>query len=361
MPRLKRFAWDRWADWVEREVLKDAPAAMAVDTETSGLGHHDLAFCMTCTWRGRDGSLRSGYIDLEEPARVETARRILAAVPRWVFHNAKFDLAKLDYIGALPPLSAIEDTQPLAALLDENRRMALKSLAVTELGIEDVIEVEVKSGPRKGEMKRVPREAHHLNVVRRKLKLTKDDGYHLLPRDVLARYAIRDTELTLLLWERLRPLLPADLEPVYAEELAVAEVLRTMESNGVGADVPYLEEVADEFSVKVMEGWQRLVSLVGTEDFNPNSPAQLKVAFADAGVSLESTDKASMRDLLADAKSPQAARDLATALHEYREAEKIYSTYLRPLLAEQRDGVWHPWLNAVGPRTGRMSSSRATN
>lgn len=364
MPRLARFKWQEWSEWVEEQVLADAPQAVAVDTETSGLGFHDLAFCATLTWRGKDGSLKSGYVDLEDEGRegrIAALRRVLDSVPTWVFHNAKFDLQKLDYIGALPAHHHVEDTQPLASLLDENRRLALKSLAVTELGIEDVIEVTIKSGPNKGQTKRVPREEHHLNAVRRKLKLTKDDGYHLLPREALVPYAIRDTELTLLLWEKLRPMLPEDLEPIYAEELEVSRVLLSMESNGVGIDVPYLAEAGDEWGAKVMSAWQALVALVGREDFNPGSPIQLKAAFKDVGVTMESTDKAHLRDLVADRASPKEAVALAESLRVYRDADKVYGTYLRPLLADQRDGIAHAWFNSVGPRTGRTSSSTATN
>jgi DNA polymerase-1 len=237
--------------------------------------------------------------------------------------------------------------------------MALMSRAVTELGIVDNVEVVVKSGPNKVTTKRVPREQHHLNAVRRKLKLKKEDGYHLLPREVLIPYAMRDTELTLLLFEKLRPLLPAELEPVYAEEIELISVLREMEANGVGIDVPYLDEAAEEYGAKVMRAWQKLVKLVGRDDFNPGSVPQLKAAFAAAGVSLASTDKAAMRDLLGNSKTPAEARELAETIHEYREAEKVYVTYLRSLQNEQRDGVWHPWFNSIGPRTGRMSSSTA--
>lgn len=377
MPRLREFRYGRWSTWAVERVFRDNPTAIAVDTETEGLNFHSRAFCATLTWRGlskvegQPGPLTSAYLDFEEEgweARRSDLRIILGMVPTWVFHNAKFDLQKLDYIGALPHKGrresrswTIEDTQPLAALLDENRRLALKSLAVTELGIEDVVEVEVKSGPNKGTFKQVPREKHVLDRARRKLKLTVDDGYHLLPREVLIPYAIRDTELTLLLWEKLRPLLPADLEPVYLEEIQTQHVLRRLESNGVGVDLDYLDKTEGEYGVKVMETWQVLVDKVGKEDFNPASPQQVTAAFKATGVTLESTDKAALRDLAAAPGTPKPALELVTALQEYREASKIHSTYLRPLQNEHRDGVVNPWFNAVGPRTGRTSSSAATN
>jgi DNA polymerase I-like protein with 3'-5' exonuclease and polymerase domains len=364
MPRLKAFKYDEWARWFLQRVVTDLPSAMAVDTETTGVAWQDTAFCATFTYRDPAGDLVSGYVDLETEERRETAREILKWAPTWIFHNAKFDLEKLDAIGALPAVAghAVEDTQPLASILNENRRMALKVLAVEELGIEDTIAVEIKSGPNKGKTKTVPREQHHLNAVRRKLKLTKDDGYDLLPREVLIPYALRDTELTLMLWEKLRPQLPEAWEPVYAEEIKVISVLWRMESNGVGLDVPYLQEQAEQYGTEVMRLWQKLVALTGKADFNPNSVPQLHEALSAAGAGkLESTDKAAMRDLLADPTTNAEVRALAETLHDYRESEKIYGTYLTTLLAEQVDGIAHPWINSVGPRTGRFSSSKASN
>lgn len=365
MPRLKEFRWDSWADWAEARLAEDAPAAIAIDTETEGVAFHDRAFCATLTWRTKDGGLRSAYIDLEAEGwerRAFRLRTMLHSVPTWVFWNAKFDLQKLDLMGVLDAdeidLSRIEDGQVVASLLNENQRMALKVRAVEDLGYVDTIEVEVKSGPNKGKKKRVAREAHRLNEVRRKLKLKKEDGYHLLPREVIIPYALKDTELTLRWWEKKRPELPDDLEQVYREELAAQFVLLDMEAEGVGIDVPYLEETTDEWGALVMERMLVFTAATGKDDFNPNSHQQIREAFQAAGVTLESTDKVAMRDVLKYQPSSDAVH-LAEVLLAYREAEKIYGTYLRPLRDEQRDGIAHPWFNFVGPRTGRLSSSKA--
>lgn len=360
MPRLREFRYDAWARWFLQRVLTDLPAEIAVDTETTGLAWQDAAFCATLTYRAPSGELVSGYIDLECDGweeRRDLLRGILEWVPSWIFHNAKFDLEKLHALGALPTVTTqVQDTQPLASILNENRRMALKVLAVEELGIEDIVEVEIKSGPNAGKRKSVPREQHHLNAAFRKMKLKKEDGFHLLPREVLIPYAMRDTELTLLLWEKLRPTLPEAWEPIYAEEIQVIHVLWRMESNGVGVDVSYVREQNDEWGSKVMLLYQALKSLSGREDFNPNAWQQVKAAISAAGVELESTDKEHIRDMLADPACPPKARALGETLREYREAEGIYGNF-KSLLSEQVDGVAHPWFNSVGPRTGRMSSS----
>jgi DNA polymerase I-like protein with 3'-5' exonuclease and polymerase domains len=378
--RIREFCWDSWAKWAFERWAVDLPTAIAVDTETTGLGFHDVAFCATLTWRRPNGDLQSAYIELDDadcrpiagagmpPAgdpenRRALLRAILHGTETWVFWNAKFDLARLDYLGILPPLDGhiIEDGQPIAALINENRRMKLKVRAVEDLGFVNTIQVQVQSGPRKGEWDAKAKEEHLLGKLRTKLKLTKEDGYHLIPREAMIPYALTDTELTLRWWEKHAPLLPEDLIPVYDEEIEVAHILRKMEGNGVGIDVPYLTEAEDEWGAKVMTTWQTLVGLIGRDDFNPNSPKQLLAAFKTAGVTLESTDKAHLRDMVANRASPKEAVQIALALREYRDAEKVHGTYLTSLLADQRDSIAHPWLNPVGPRTGRMSSSVATN
>lgn len=357
MPRLREFKWNSWAEVAQDVHWFDRPGIIAVDTETTGLEYYDEPFAATLTWRRPDGSLASWYIDLEadgREGRVQRLRAILTHTPAWVFHNAKFDLQKLLLIGAITEadLEQVElhDTQTLYHLLDENSPKGLKDLAVRVLNYDDTIEVEVKSGPNKGRKRRVPKEQHHLNAVRRQLKLKKADGYHWLPREVVVPYALRDTEFTLQLWEKLWPRVQRkgeSLVRLYQDSMELQAVLLRMEADGFALDLPYLEETTSEYGARVMEAWQRVVELTGRPDLNPQSPAQLLEAFRARGINLESTDKAAL-DGLDD--------DLARAVLEYRAVKKIHTTYLRGLMDAQRNGIVHPSFNADGARTGRMSS-----
>ena len=363
MPRLREFRWQRWADARYAEWQSDKPDIIAYDCETEGVGFYDRAFASTLTWRRLDGSLRSAYLDLEADGferRIEMLREMLVGTGRVVCHNLKFDAAKALLMGALTwdDLEALElhDTQTLYTLVDENGRKGLKHLAVAVLGIEDVVEVEIKSGPNKGQHKRVPREQHVLNTVRRKLKLKKEDGYHLLPREVIAPYALKDTELTLRLYEILRPRLESVGDPrlleIYAERMELKRALLRMESDGFALDMPYLNATTSEYGAKVMEGWGDIVALTGSPEFNPGSPAQILEAFARRGVRLDNTQEHMLKEL---------DDELARTLLQYRSDKKIHTTYLTALQHEQRDGIVHPNFNDDAARTGRMSSSAASN
>jgi DNA polymerase I-like protein with 3'-5' exonuclease and polymerase domains len=327
------------------------------------------------TWRRPDGSLFNGYISLD-PAdefllggvkeqnmrwRGQVALlHILSKTPKWVFHNSKFDLQKLKLINAITDgmLDKMElhDTQTIYTLIDENGRKGLKHLAATVLKVDGTIEVEIKSGPNKGTFKRVPKEEHELAAVRRKLKIKKEDGYHLLPREILVPYALKDTEFTLLLYETLLPRLEQIGDPrlleLYREFMELKLALLDMEADGFALDLDYLSRVTSEYGVKVMEGWERIVDMTGNPDLNPQSPAQILQAFAARGVTLESTAEATLREV---------EDDLAKELLQYRSDKKIHTTYLHALQVEHRDGIVNPNFNDDAARTGRMSSSAASN
>jgi DNA polymerase I-like protein with 3'-5' exonuclease and polymerase domains len=361
VPRLKKYKWDWWADAAAIAHRADQPGIIAVDTETSGVGFYDMPFAATVTWRSPSGELRNWYFELEqEPYTLTALREILDNTPAWVFHNSKFDLQKLKLIGAVTDdiLDNVElhDTQTMYVLLDENGRKGLKHLAVRVLGVDNTVEVEIKSGPNKGTKKRVPKEEHQLAAVRRKLKLKKEDGYHLLPREVLIPYALKDTEFTLLLYEALKPRLETLSDPrvleLYREFMELKIVLLDMEADGLKLNMDYLRETASEYGVKVMEGWDKIVTLTGKPELNPQSPAQLTQAFAERGVRLESTAESVLKGV---------NDELASDLLQYRSDKKIHTTYLTTLIDEQLDGIVHPNFNDDAARTGRMSSSAASN
>lgn len=361
MPRLREFRWDSWANAAYVAWTRDQPTILALDTETTGLGFYDRPFAATLTWRTQEGALTSWYFDLEavgREAREEILSDILLSTPAWVGHNLKFDLQKLTLIDVLDDRCIegheLHDTQTIFHLLDENQPKGLKKLAVSVLRYDDTVEVEVKSGPNRGMKKRVPKEEHRLNAVRRKLGLRKEDGYHLLPREVLIPYALRDTDFTLRLYEtlmpRLRGLGDEKLLALYASEMELTRTFLRMEADGLDLDLTYLERTASAYGVRVMEGWQQIVSLTGRPDFNPGSVPQITDVFAQRGIHLENTQAATLEGL---------DDELARAIVQYREDQKLYKTYLKGLMDEQRDGRVHPWFNSTGARTGRTSSGSA--
>ena len=368
MPRLRERRWDA----ALAAHAADRPEVLAVDTETTELGYYDEPFAATVTWRSPEGELRSFYFPIAErwnhpmpdAAFAESKlalTKILTRTPTWVGHNLKFDLQKLRLAGIVdvlrtdrPIQAELHDTQTIYQLLDENSTKRLKDLAVRVLKYDDTIDVPYVSGKKKGQTRQVSREKYELDRARRKMKLTKDDGYHPLPRRIVVPYALRDTEFTLRLYETLMPQLQGKGDPellrLYDDSMRLKLVLLDMEADGFGLDEEYLGPKTSEYGVKEMKAWSRVIALTDNPDFNPGSPDQLKAAFEKRGVYLENTQ----------AKTLQALDDeLAEAILTYRDVKKIHTTYLRGLQREQRGGIVHPNFNDDGPSTGRMSSSTA--
>lgn len=314
------------------EVLSDK--RLAVDCETTGISYFAMPFMWTIAWTDSEGNVHSEYYDGANPPGL---RERLNEAEELVFHNAKFDLQKAALAGVLNPADLrpenVYDTECLAHLLDEHRRKGLKYLAREILG-EETDEDEV------------------LRTERRKLKLTKKDGYDKLPREVVVPYALKDAEFTIRLHDILRPQVEAnpDLSRLLRLEQRLTFVLLRMEQRGMGISAEYVEKTAREYASKALGVELAIRDRVGNEEFNPNSPKQIADAFEALGISAPSTNKATLQEL---------DHELGNQILELRTLRKMHGTYLKPMLEEQRDGILHPSYRQHGTRTGRMSSGAA--
>lgn len=303
---------------------------LALDTETTGLGYHDEAFCVSGAWRDTSGNLQSGVWRMDEVWLFDGGGPDPAT--EFVFHNAKFDIQKLELAGILTSIDwrKIHDTECLSHLVNEQQPKALKRLAKDLLGLETD-------------------EEDALRAARRKLKLKKSDGYHALPWEVLEPYARKDAEFTLLLFEHLYPIVAQDegLLSLYREEQELMEVLYSMEKHGLGVDMDYVNDKTKELAYEVLEQDLIVRDLVGEEDFNAGSWQQVTAALAARGHDVGSTSKAVLATL---------DDDLARAILSLRHANKLYTTYFKALQAEVRDGVLHPNYKQWGTRGRRFSA-----
>lgn len=394
---------------------RDRPKVVAFDTETEGFNWHDPAFCATVAWErrapemacigtgpGPKNVLLGGdnvvtyptFKGLKEAGPglevhyFETSDRFdcrpmladMFRIPEvLVGHNLKFDLHRgiaggwIDRSRLTP--EGIEDTEALAHLDDEHRVKGLKSLAVLLLG-EDVeyVEVEVKSGKRKGEIDRVPREKWELEQAKKwakkeyGLKSVKDVGYHLLPRGTVYPYALKDAEFTLRLYDLLKPRIEQyeDLSSLYRQEMELSLVFLDLEARGLGVRPDYVDEQIKHFTNSVLQIERRIGAIVGKElvsavlprgkpaeeraKFNPNSPEQILEFFKDAGVPVSSTEA----DELKKVDHP-LAQEIVALRHDL----KLRNTYFMAIKEGQRDGVFHPAVRQHGTVTGRSSSGKA--
>lgn len=330
-----------------------SPSSIAIDTETEGVAHFDPPFCVTIAFDSDEGDYRGGYLELSEERGAEAAREILLGTRTWVFHNAKFDLQKLILYGIIDREEVdrheINDTEAMAHLLDENQGKRLKDLAVRFLDWDDTVEIPLVSDPSRTRL--VSEEKYILDAVRRKMKLKKSDGYHLLPRGVVMPYAVADAVMTIQLFDKLLPWLLAKddgLVDLYFREMRLSIVLLDMERRGMRVDVDYVNAKAKELTSQMYHQEQTILKLSSRTEFKDHHE-WIKPVLHELGLKVANTQADTLKEL---------DHPIITAILEFRRMKKMYD-YFHAIQVEQRDGILHPSFRQHGTRTGRMSSGEA--
>ena len=140
-------------------------------------------------------------------------------------------------------------------------------------------------------------------------------------------------------------------------EVPLVRVLARMEHVGIGVDRAVLERIRHEFDTEA-ETLRRQVLADAGRDINVNSPKQLAgVLFEDLGLT---PTKRTKTGFSTDAQSLEKLRGehpIIDHLLDYREVEKLRSTYGVGLLAEvDDDDRIRATFNQTVARTGRLSS-----
>ena len=181
--------------------------------------------------------------------------------------------------------------------------------------------------------------------------------------DKATAYAAEDADITLRLWQVLKPRLAADgLASVYERlERPLVPVLARMEMRGISVDRQILSRLSGDFAQGAAALEAEIQTLAG-ESFNIGSPKQLgEILFGKLGLPGGSKTKTGQWST-----SAQVLEDLAAEGHElprkivdWRQLSKLKSTYTDAL-----PGFVNPQTNRVhtsyalaATTTGRLSSS----
>ncbi|MBI3291486.1 MAG: DNA polymerase I, partial [Elusimicrobia bacterium] len=329
--------------WTERWARAER---LAVDTETTSLDPHgaDLVGIALAMEPFEAVYLPVGHQALSRTTQLPKAqvcnvlRPILAnpAIHKYG-QNIKYDLAVLRRFG-LELEGLAFDTMVASYCLNPSRATHnLKALALDLLGerMTTIAEL-IGKGSKQRTMDQVPIER-------------------------VASYACADAEMVLRLADRLAPLLKEKgLERLFYDvEMPLVKVLADMEQIGIAVDVPYLKELGQQF-VEEMAVLQRAIHRLAGQEFNLNSPKQLAfILFEKLRLPVIRRTKTgySTDEEVLQALSP--SHDLPARLMDYRELQKLKSTYIDALL-EQVDpatGRVHTSFNQTVTATGRLSSS----
>lgn len=183
-----------------------------------------------------------------------------------------------------------------------------------------------------------------------------------VPLDEAVKYAAEDADITLRLWELLKPQLhAARVTRVYERlERPLVPVLAGMEMHGIKVDRDTLSRMSNAFAQKMAGFEAELYELAGRE-FNVQSPAQVGTILFDemaleGGKKTKTGQWSTPAEVLEDLATEHA---FAARVLDYRQLAKLKSTYTDALQEHINPdtGRVHTSYIQSGASTGRLAST----
>jgi len=193
--------------------------------------------------------------------------------------------------------------------------------------------------------------------------------FDLVPIEQATPYAAEDADVTLRLWQILKPRLPAEAMTTVYEmlERPMVPVLARMEHYGIKVDRDALSRLSGDFAQKLGALESEIHEMAG-EEFNIGSTKQLAdLLFGKLGypggrktkTGAWSTGARVLEDLVADESLTEAQRQLPIKLLEWRQLSKLKNTYTDTLpdYIHPKTGRIHTSYSLGSVRTGRLAST----
>ena len=145
-----------------------------------------------------------------------------------------------------------------------------------------------------------------------------------IPREKLYEYNLCDVVWTHKLYEYFLPMLKnSGKYDYYRYRMQVTKVLNDVQMNGVAVSLDALDELEEKYKRQCDENLAVLKKYAG-EDFNPQSPKQIKDYFKSKGVSSPSFDSDHLKKLRREGKETE----FIDALLAYRYAAKVIGSFI---------------------------------
>ncbi|NNE53894.1 MAG: DNA polymerase I [Sulfitobacter sp.] len=183
-----------------------------------------------------------------------------------------------------------------------------------------------------------------------------------VPLDDAVKYAAEDADITLRLWQVLKPQLHrVQVTQVYERmERPLVPVLARMERSGIKVDRDTLSRMSNAFAQKMAGLEDEIYALVGRR-FNVGSPKQLgEILFDEMGIEGGKKGKTGAYATGADVLEDLATEhELPARVLDWRQLSKLKSTYTDALQDHiNRDtGRVHTSYSIAGASTGRLAST----
>nr|DAD86276.1 MAG TPA: DNA POLYMERASE [Siphoviridae sp. ctsus30]DAF95786.1 MAG TPA: DNA polymerase [Siphoviridae sp. ctKGQ3] len=174
-----------------------------------------------------------------------------------------------------------------------------------------------------------------------------------IPREKLYEYNLADVVWTFKLYEYFLPMLKnSGKYDYYRYRMQVTKVLNDVQMNGVAVSLDALDELEKKYQEQCDKALVTLREHAG-EDFNPQSPKQIKDYFKAKGVSSPSFDSDHLKKLRREGKETE----FINALLAYRYAAKVIGSFIANVRRKVgEDGRIHPYYLPHGAKTGRLSA-----
>ena len=183
-----------------------------------------------------------------------------------------------------------------------------------------------------------------------------------VPIEDAVKYAAEDADITLRLWQTLKPgLHRARVTTVYETlERPMVGVLAGMEMSGIKVDRDTLSRMSNAFSQK-MAGLEAEIHELAGETFNVGSPAQVgEILFERMGLPGGKKGKTGKYSTPADVLEDLATtHDMPGRIIDWRQLSKLKSTYTDALQEHINadTGRVHTSYSIAGASTGRLAST----
>jgi len=340
--------------WIDKARAK---GVVAFDTETDALSSANADLCGVSLAIApgeacyipvsHEEKPQDGGLAFEAPAKLEqiSEEEALAALKPLledpavlkVAQNAKYDIAVMARRGIA--VAPIEDTMLISYVLEAGLHgHGMDELSELWLGHKPIAFKEV-AGTGKSQI-----------------------SFKHVALDKATAYAAEDADVTLRLYNVLRPRLAAEgLLTVYETlERPLPAVLATMENDGVRVDPDTLRRLSNEFSLRMAEFEEQAQKLAG-RPFNLGSPKQIgDVLFGE--LNMKGGKKTATGQWSTDSdvlESLASEHELPRVLLDWRQLSKLKGTYTENLIAaiSERTGRVHTSYALAATTTGRLSSS----